>query len=180
MMAAKNARKKTGTNPCLADVVPADAVKHALQGITPLLSVSKVSGSDEKEVENRIKSYFDHCQNAEVIPTVEGMALALGIDRTTLWRWEKGDGCTVDVMEIIRRSKLILQATDAELALRQKISPVTYIFRAKNFYGMTDNVRIEADVPQKRVSTLEEIARRYGDVIDIEPVQVIEMQSLDE
>lgn len=152
---------KKGTNPDLS-LVPADAVGHALSGITPLMKLQKVSGQNTEAVQERIQNYFDHCTEAQIIPTVEGLALCLGIDRRTLWEWERGNGCAYDTMETVRRAKLILQAVDAELALKQKISPVVSIFRAKNYFGMRDNVTIETDNSYiERTESPEAIMAKY-------------------
>ncbi len=153
--------KKRGSNPSLS-VIPSDAVGHAVNGVVSLLNMTKVSGLDETEVRSRLSQYLEHCQKMEVIPTVEGFALSLGIDRTTLWRWERGQGCSYEVMTEVKRAKLILQAIDAELALKQKISPVVAIFRAKNYFAMVDNVRLETEVVTERTATLEELERKYS------------------
>ena len=155
---------KKGTNPDLS-LVPADAVSHALSGITPLMKMEKVSGQNVEAVQDRINSYFEHCTKAQIIPTVEGIALSLGIDRRTLWEWERGNGCSYETMETIQRAKLILQAVDAELALKQKISPVVSIFRAKNYFGMRDNVTIETDSRIERTENPERIAEKYAGLL---------------
>ena len=43
---------------------------------------------------------------------------------------------------MIKKSKEILAALDAELVSRGKIPQVTYIFRAKNFFQMSDSATI--------------------------------------
>ena len=155
---------KKGTNPDLS-IVPADAVQHAVAGITPLMKMQKVSGQDTEAVQDRINGYFQHCEQSRTIPTVEGLALSLGIDRRTLWEWERGNGCSYETMETIKRAKLILQAIDAELALKQKISPVVSIFRAKNFFGMRDSVTLEADSRIERTENPERIAEKYAGLL---------------
>jgi hypothetical protein len=42
-------------------------------------------------------------------------------------------------MDMIKKAKEILAGMDAKLVSMGKIPQVTYIFRAKNFYQMSDN-----------------------------------------
>ena len=43
---------------------------------------------------------------------------------------------------MIKKAKDILAAIDAELVSTGKIPQVTYIFRAKNFFNMTDQTQV--------------------------------------
>lgn len=93
--------------------------------------------SDE-ECAERLNEFFERLAETGEIPTVEKMCLALGTYRRTVWEWEQGYvGETRGRM--IKKAKEILAALDAELVSRGKIPQVTYIFRAKNFFGMSDN-----------------------------------------
>lgn len=92
--------------------------------------------SDE-ECAERLNEYFARLAETGEIPTVEKMCLALGTTRTTVWEWEqgnKGQGRS----NMIKKAKEILASLDAELVARGKIPQITYIFRAKNFFGMKD------------------------------------------
>ena len=57
---------------------------------------------------------------------------------------------------------------DADMAMRQKVSPVTYIFRAKAISGYEDRhiVEIEANDTSSRPLTPEEIAKNLPEMID--------------
>lgn len=96
--------------------------------------------SDE-ECAERLNEFFQHCQQNGEIPTVEKMCLALGTTRTTVYRWEQGE-LTATRSNIIKKAKEILAAIDAELVSHNKIPQVTYIFRAKNFFGMSDKTEV--------------------------------------
>lgn len=97
--------------------------------------------SDE-ECAERLNEYFAQCYREGQIPTVEDMALALGVVPATLWDWEHGRSRTPARAEMIKRAKGILQGIDAKLVSEGKIPQVTYIFRAKNFYGMRDQQEV--------------------------------------
>ena len=43
---------------------------------------------------------------------------------------------------MIKKAYDVMGALDAEMVSRNKIPQVTYIFRAKNFYGLTDTQQI--------------------------------------
>lgn len=96
--------------------------------------------SDE-ECAERLNEFFQHCTETGEIPTVEKMCLALGTTRQTVYRWEQGE-LTHTRSDMIKKAKEILAAIDAELVSHNKIPQVTYIFRAKNFFGMSDKTEV--------------------------------------
>lgn len=118
--------------------------------------------SDEQCAE-RINEYFRDCQTNHMTPTVEGMSLAIGVVRKTVWEWENGVNCTPTKRDIIRQAKEILSALDAELVANNKIPQVVYIFRAKNYYGMSDQQEITVNTGCQGEKELdaEGIAKRY-------------------
>ena len=122
----------------------------------------------DDECAERLNEFFEVLAKAGELPSVEKMALALGVTRASLWNWENGIKCSAVRTEMIKRAKEILAAMDAELVSRNKIPQVTYIFRAKNFFGMKDqtdvvvtpNNPIGAEIPE------EELRKRIeGDVV---------------
>lgn len=96
--------------------------------------------SDE-ECEERLDDFFRHAAETGELPTVEKMCLALGTSRQRVWEWEQGRKGERRA-DIIKKAKEILAAIDAELVSTGKIPQVTYIFRAKNFFGMTDQTQV--------------------------------------
>ena len=98
------------------------------------------------------------------------MALELVMSNQQLNTWiaDKTKGEVVALM--LQKAKQIIAAQDAELALRNRLNPVLYIFRSKNFYGMVDkreiiNNRPENELDKKSKAELED---RYADIIDID------------
>ena len=85
--------------------------------------------------------YFVETLKAGEIPTVEAMSLALGYDRKTIWSWEVGgEGSTPARRNLIKKAKEFLASFDAQLVQEGKVNPTTYIFRAKNYFGLKDEV----------------------------------------
>lgn len=111
-------------------------------------SMPKVKSN--QELAQRIGDYFQHCAETGEKPTVEQMAQCTGYTSATVWDWENGrnkgfkdrldDGSGTS--EIIKRGKDFLRAFDAKLVVEGHINPVAYIFRAKNYYGMKDQVEV--------------------------------------
>ena len=95
----------------------------------------------DEEIAQRLEMYFVDTLERGEIPTVEEMSLALGYDRKTLWAWETGgEGSTPTRRNLIKRAKEFLAGFDAKLVQENKVNPTTYIFRAKNYFGLKDEV----------------------------------------
>lgn len=93
----------------------------------------------DEELQQRVEDYFDETLQNGLLPTVEGLAVFLGYTKETLWKWENGEeGSTPTRRNLIKRAKQFLSAFDASYAMENKVYPATYIFRAKNYYGMKD------------------------------------------
>lgn len=127
----------------------------------------KIVKSDD-ECAERLLEFFTTLMEVGELPSVEKMALCLGTTRWSLQDWEHGLGCSPRRQTLIKQAKEMLAAMDADLVSQNKIPQVTYIFRAKNFFGMKDqsevvvtpNNVIGAEVPE------DELRKRIaGDVI---------------
>lgn len=95
----------------------------------------------DEEIRERLEMYFVETLKAGEIPTVEEMSLALGYDRATIWKWETGgEGSTPTRRNLIKKAKEFLASFDAKLVQENKVNPTTYIFRAKNYFGLKDEV----------------------------------------
>lgn len=124
----------------------------------------------DEECAERLDEFFTRMNETGEIPTVEKMALALGVSRQAVWQWETGLYGTPERQKMIKKAKEILAALDAELVSKGKIPQVTYIFRAKNFYGMRDQaeVVITPNNPLGSETSAEEIQKRLEADIPIE------------
>lgn len=99
---------------------------------------NRVPPKDDAECAERLNDYFKQCNDEGQLPTVEDMALALGITRRTLWDWEQGNTHSTTRSNMIKKAKEIIAGIDGKLAAEGKIPQVVYIFRAKNYHGMKD------------------------------------------
>jgi hypothetical protein len=100
----------------------------------------KIDINDDQAVEDRIYEYFQYCIGRDIRPGVEGMAMALGVNRRTLWEWEQGNtrNNSVTRSDIIRKSKQFLALYLENMAQTGHINPVTFIFLAKNHFQYRD------------------------------------------
>lgn len=123
--------------------------------------------TNDEECAERLNLFFAKCVETGEIPTVEKMALALGVTRRAIAYWETGERGSPERQAMIMKAKELISAMDAELAMKQKISPVVYIFRAKNFYGMKD--QNETVITHNTAEqSAEAIESRYSEVIDVD------------
>jgi len=115
----------------------------------------------DEECAARIDAYFRDCYEQQMIPTVENLSLALGTVRRTLWGWENGEGCSQARSNMVKKAKQILASIDAELVSSGKIPQVVYIFRAKNFYQMSDQqeITINANSGQEQEKGVEDVRK---------------------
>ena len=95
----------------------------------------------DDECAERLNEFFHHIGETGEIPTVEKMCLALGTVRSVVWEWENGSKGQTRA-NIIKKAKEILAALDAELVSNNKLPVVSYIFRAKNFYQLSDKTEV--------------------------------------
>jgi hypothetical protein len=95
--------------------------------------------SDE-ELLDRLDKYFKRCAEQDIKPTVEEMCMYLGYVRSTIWDWETGrkGGFSSLTGDIVKKAKEYISLFDARMLIEGKLNPVSYIFRAKNYYGMKD------------------------------------------
>lgn len=123
---------------------------------------------NDDEVEHRIELYFQYVYKTGEKPSMEKLALALGVRLRTLQYWREGSTCSARRQELICNAITALAAMDAELVNNNKIPQVTYIFRAKNFFEMKDQQEVNINHNAKRIADEEELRRRIqeGVIID--------------
>ena len=116
----------------------------------------------DEECADKLNDYFQQCVEDGQIPTVEDMCLALGAVTQTVLDWQKGSMGPVRA-GMIKKAKQILAGIDAKLVSQGKIPQITYIFRAKNFFGMTDKqeVVLTPNNPLGTETPPEELQKKY-------------------
>ena len=106
-----------------------------------------------EELEQRFDAFFEKCSTEGLPPTFEALSLVSGWCYSTFYDISEGKMCT-EFTDIIKKAKDVCQIYDSQMAANGKVLAPVYIFRAKNFYGMRDEQKIQieaqpgADKPQ--------------------------------
>jgi len=114
-----------------------------IQSMTKLRKLPKCE--TDAEIEVRIDLYFQWCIDNDMKPGVEGLSLAMGISRKTLWDWEQNRSWSYGRRaELIKQAKQVISCSIEQLMLQNKVNVIGGIFMMKNHFNYVD--RTELDV----------------------------------
>ena len=138
-------------------------------------SLPPIDISDPAQVEQRIKDYFLHCVEKDRKPSVVGMANWLGIDRTTLNSWDRGEYRGATHSHIVKKAMTILEELYVDYMMNGKVNPGSGCFIGKNHFGyrdVTENV-LTMNNPMGAEGDPSQMAQKYqkalpGAAIDAE------------
>lgn len=139
---------------------PGDNAKYI--GVSlKLFNMPSIDLHNPEQVQMRLSEYFQIHIEADLKPTVAGMAMALGIDRRRLWEIKAGAPTTnrwvenlpTTVKDSIKKAYDFLETLWENYMHNGKINPVSGIFLGKNNFGyqdkteyvVTPNVNNDAD-----------------------------------
>lgn len=149
---------------------PGDNTKYILHSMK-IADLPNVSMQDVQAVNDRIKEYFTICAADDMKPSVSGLALALGVDRTYLWEIRTGKkGKVAEVADALKKAVQMLDLQMVDYMQNGKINPVSGIFLMKNNFGYTDKQEVVVTPPtplgeQKSTKELEDF---YKDSVVID------------
>lgn len=123
------------------NVEPGDNAQYLRMALTSW-DLPPIDISDPKQVEQRLKEYFQHCVENDRKPTVVSMANWLGISRETLNTWKRGDFRSETHSPIIQKAYAILEEQWADYMMNGKLNPASGIFLGKNFFQYADTQQI--------------------------------------
>ena len=147
---AKPKMKPRGKNigETLAPVTdPGDNAKYI--GVSlQLFNLPAIDLRNPEQVQARLSEYFQIHVEADLKPTVAGMAMALGIDRRRLWEIKTGtptsnhwvEELPTATKDSIKKAYDFLETLWENYMHNGKINPVSGIFLAKNNFGYQDKV----------------------------------------
>lgn len=120
----------------------------------------------DEEIEQRLDYYFNACADEQIRPGIESLCLALGVTRTTLYRWANGSYCSERRTELIQQAKAVITSYIEQATLKGRLNPASSCFLFKNWAGYKDSYDVKAisDIPTQRIRTIEEIAKDYPDM----------------
>ena len=135
-----------------------------------LARLPKIDPRDPVAVENRTMDYFQLCAEQNMKPSVPGLALALGVTRSTVRSWLEGLGAgkSAGVKDAVQTAFTILTAQMEQYMLEGGINPIAGIFIMRNNFGYA-NEDIPIDEGMKDLSagkTATELAKEYENLPD--------------
>ena len=132
----------------------------------------RVDLHDPAAVHERLSEYFRIYGEADLKPTVAGMAMALGVDRRRLWAIANdqpngGNGYKLNLppetTDLVKKAYEILETSMENYANAGKINPVMAIFMMKNHFGYQDKTEYVLTPNQQQASDYDadDIRKRY-------------------
>ena len=170
----KQKRKPAGMAAALAGDLgqePGDNTR-IVQTSMKFFDMPRVDLNDPQAVHDRLCEYFAIYGEADLKPTVAGMAMALGVDRRRLWAIANdqptgGNGykriLPQESTDLVKKAYEILETSMENYANAGKINPVMAIFMMKNHFGYQDKTEYVLTPNQKQESdyNADEISKRY-------------------
>ena len=145
-------------------------------------NLPKVNMDNPIDVKNRLDFFFNCCKIARISPVIEWIALSLGIKWVSLKQIMLGERRNDSLQqEYILRTVLKMQSMWAYNGIYGQENPAEWCFRAKNYFGMKDNVEVTVATPVQPLGNAqspEELAQKYQTAlpkgIDVEYKEVAE------
>ncbi len=170
----KKMKPRGGNSPAIGENMlitdPGDTTK-IVQTNMKFMLLPKVDLRNPEEVKQRIVEYFNIYAEADMKPTVAGMAMALDVDRRRLWEIKTGNYVNVggykdlplETVDCIKKAYEILEATMESYANGGKINPVMAIFMMKNHFGYQDKTEYVLTPNQQQAADYDadDIRKRY-------------------
>ena len=170
----KKKRKPAGMAAALAGDLgqePGDNTR-IVQTSMKFFDMPRVDLKNPDAVRERLSEYFRIYGEADLKPTVAGMAMCLGINRRTLWSIANdqpsgGNGYKMilpeETTDLVKKAYEILETSMENYANTGKINPVMAIFMMKNHFGYQDKTEYVLTPNQQQASDYdaEDIRKRY-------------------
>ena len=170
----KQKRKPAGMAAALAGDLGQDPGDNTriVQTSMKFFDMPRVDLKNPEAVRERLVEYFRIYGEADLKPTVAGMAMCLGINRRTLWSIANdqpsgGNGYKMILPEettnLVKKAYEMLEMSMEAYANAGKINPVMAIFMLKNHWGYQDKTEYVLTPNQKQDSDYDadDIRKRY-------------------
>ena len=170
----KQKRKPAGMAAALAGDLgqePGDNTKIVATNMK-FFDMPRVDLKNPEDVRERLTEYFKIYGEADLKPTVAGMAMALGVNRRTLWAIANdqptgGNGYKLNLppetTDLVKKAYEMLEMSMEAYANSGKINPVMAIFMLKNHWNYQDKTEYVLTPNQQQASDYdaEDIRKRY-------------------
>ncbi len=143
--AVKKRRKGTGFGQEL--IQPGEMSGYIRQSLAAW-DMEPIDIADIKQVEKRAGEYLAFCEKSSAIPNKTGLSAWLGINRSTLNSWERGEYRKETHHAFAKKADIIMENVLVDMMLNSKIFPANGIFLLKNHSGYRDQIDIAPAAPQ--------------------------------
>lgn len=147
---------------------PGDNAKY-INVSMKLFNLPSIDLKDPEQVQARLNEYFNIQFDADVKPTVAGMAMALGMDRRRLWEIRadvanRNQDLPTLTRDYIKRAYDFMENLWENYMQNGKINPVSGIFLGKNNFGYQDKTEyvVTPNVHNDSDYSKEDIMARYS------------------
>lgn len=173
-------KPRGGNSPIIGDnglmLEDGDNAKFMMVNMT-LFNMTEVDRSNLAAVQERLNDFFKLYAENDMKPTVAGMAMALGMNRRTLWAIThdaplggRGNYSTLpqDVTDTIKKAYFLLENLWETYMASGKINPMAGVFLGVNNYGYQDVKRVDVApiVPENTENDYDPEAIRQRYLID--------------
>lgn len=135
--------KKKRTRPDRTVQAEPDEIREIMLNGLAIYNLPEIDTNDAEQVQKRIGEYFQICAERGMKPSVAGFAMALGVDRRTLWTWINDKTAKPRaVLDTLKKAYQILNYAIEEYMQNGKINPVSGIFLMKNNFGYKDQSEV--------------------------------------
>lgn len=109
--------------------------------------------SDYNECRDEVEGYFKLCDQYNIIPTIASLSLYLGVVRDTIYHVANNPKI-YECSDILKSAIATCQCYHEQAFMSNQISPVAFIFYAKNYYGMRDQTDVRFNQDNQDDNTL--------------------------
>ena len=118
-------------------VEPGDNARYLRHALVSL-DLPPIDISDPKQVEHRIREYFQYCIDNDRKPNMIGLANWIGVSRETVNTWKRGDYRAETHSDVIKKALDVLEELWMDYMLNGKANPASLIFLGKNLWQYKD------------------------------------------
>ena len=110
--------------------------------------------TDREECLTEIEEYFKLCYECDIIPTIAGLSLYLGVNRDTLYNYANNSKL-YDYSDVVKLAINTCQSYQETAVLEGSIPSVPFIFLSKNYFGLKDttDVRFNQDNQDETINS---------------------------
>lgn len=129
------------------DNIPKDDVRKSLGFSMKVAKLCPDRVKSPEELAERFDKVFELAFQEGVLPRYEHLVLASGLPRSTFYDYgneNSNSSVAHEYLDIIKRAKIMIASSEANLAATGKIPAPVYIFREKNYSGLRDVQEIQA------------------------------------